>query len=144
MHSYSIVIDDTQLALVLLTNIELAASEAWGREFRPALQTIRRNYTYNYVHTRGSITIILRELAGDDGVQKLTEAPPPTTGSANAVTNQIAYLTTLLQQQPIESDHDRDAYAAQSDSESSTGKSRRSTRNNSRNTTTNRETKRRD
>jgi len=106
MHSYGIIIDGTQLALVLLTNIELAASEAWGREFRPALQTIRRTYAYNYVHTSGSTTIILREFASADGIQKLNEAPPPTTGSANAVTDQISYLTTLLQQQPIEGDHD--------------------------------------
>ena len=44
MHSYGIVVDDTQLALVLLANIELATSEAWCWEFCPALQTIRRAF----------------------------------------------------------------------------------------------------
>jgi hypothetical protein len=59
MHSYGIVVDDAQLALVLLANVELTTSEAWGREFRPALQTIGRAYSYNYAHTSGSITTIL-------------------------------------------------------------------------------------
>ena len=40
MHSYGIVINDTQLTLVLLANIELATSKAWGCKFRPSLQTI--------------------------------------------------------------------------------------------------------
>eukprot|EP00804_Cyclotella_cryptica_P017383 CCRYP_020246-RA/>CCRYP_020246-RA protein AED:0.61 eAED:0.61 QI:0/0/0/0.5/1/1/2/0/312 len=115
MHSYGIVVDNTQLALVLLANVELATSKAWGWEFRPALQTIRRAYAYNYAHTSDSITAILRELAGADGVCKLNKAPPSSAGSANAVTNQTSYLTTLLQQQPI-NDEDGAAYAAQSDS----------------------------
>ena len=142
MHSYGIIIDDTQMALVLLANIELAASEAWGREFRPALQTIRRTYAYNFAHTSGSITTILRELASADGVRKLNEATPPFSSSANAVTDQISYLTSLLQHKPIDNVADETAYAAQSDSESSAGKSRRSTRNNSRHPTTSREPRR--
>ena len=102
MHSYGIVVDDTQLALVLLANIELATSEAWGREFRPALQTIRRAYAYNFAHTNDSLTVILRELAGADGVRKLNEAPSASTGAANAVTDQISYLTSLLHQQRVD------------------------------------------
>eukprot|EP00804_Cyclotella_cryptica_P010972 CCRYP_016689-RA/>CCRYP_016689-RA protein AED:0.31 eAED:0.36 QI:0/0/0/1/1/1/5/0/1039 len=57
---------------------------------------------YNFAHTNDSITVILRELAGADGVRKLNEAPSPTTGAANAVTDQIAYLTSLLHQQPVD------------------------------------------
>ena len=141
MHSYGIVVDNTQLALVLLANIELATSEAWGREFRPALQTIRRAYAYNFAHTNDSITVILRELAGADGVRKLNEAPSSSTGAANAVTDQIAYLTSLLHQQPVD-DTEGAAYAAQSDSESSAGKTRHGTRNHAKHTTTNREPRR--
>eukprot|EP00804_Cyclotella_cryptica_P020933 CCRYP_009266-RA/>CCRYP_009266-RA protein AED:0.39 eAED:0.42 QI:0/0/0/1/1/1/3/0/380 len=141
MHSYGVVVDDTQLALILLANVELATSEAWGREFRPALQTIRRAYAYNFAHTNDSITVILRELAGADGVRKLNEAPSPTTGAANAVTDQIAYLTSLLHQQPVD-DTEGAAYAAQSDSESSASKTRHGTRNNAKHTTTNREQRR--
>ncbi len=137
MHSYGIVVNDTQLALVLLANIKLAASEAWGCKFCPALQTIHRTYAYNFAHTSGSITIILQELAGADGVCKLNKAHPPSSGLANAVTDQISYLTSLLQQKPIDDDDDGAAYSAQSDSESSAGKSHHSTRHNSHHPTTN-------
>ena len=40
IHSYGITVDDTQLAIILLANIELAASEDYGRKFRPAIQAI--------------------------------------------------------------------------------------------------------
>jgi hypothetical protein len=75
MHSYGIIVDDTQLAFILLANVKLATSKAWGREFCPALQTIRRADTYNHAHTSNSITTILRELARTDGVHKLNVAP---------------------------------------------------------------------
>jgi hypothetical protein len=76
MHSYGIIVNDTQLALVLLTNIKLIASEEWGPEFWPALQTIWHTNAYDYVPTGISITTILLELAGANGIRKLIEAPP--------------------------------------------------------------------
>ena len=66
--SYGITIDDTQLALILLANIDTAASNEGGHKFRPTLQTIRRCYAYNRVHDTTSISDMLRELAGADGV----------------------------------------------------------------------------
>ena len=126
MQSCSIAIDDTQLVLVLLANINLAARKIWGREFRPTLQSILCKYAYNYTHTTASITDILKELVIANGVRKLTNAPTPC-GHASAVTDQVSLLTRLLYQQPPESDGDvtEGASAALSDSESSHDKSRR-------------------
>ena len=50
MHSYGINIDPTQLAFILLANIDVAASEDWSCVFCPALQPIRRRFTYNHAH----------------------------------------------------------------------------------------------
>jgi hypothetical protein len=117
MQSYEIAINVTQLVLVLLANIDLAASENWGHEFRPTLQSIRHKYAYNFTHTPTSINDILKELASADGVRKLTDAPPG--GHTSAVMDQVSLLTWLLHQQPPESDGDvtEGASAALSDSE---------------------------
>ena len=40
IHSYCITVDDTQLAIILLANIELEASKDYGLEFLPAIQAI--------------------------------------------------------------------------------------------------------
>ena len=78
MHFYGVTIDDTQLALLLLSNIALATSKDWGQEFCQTLQIIRRCYAYNYVHNTTSITNMLHEFATADGVRKLNDAPAPT------------------------------------------------------------------
>ena len=57
--SYGITIDDTQLALILLANIDTAASNKWGCKFCPALQTICLRYAYNHVHDTTSISDML-------------------------------------------------------------------------------------
>ena len=75
MQSYGINVDETQLALILLANIKTAASEDFGREFRPALQTICRRFPYNFVHDATSLQDMLTELAGVDAVRKLKDAP---------------------------------------------------------------------
>ena len=119
MTAYGITVDDSQLALVLLANIDVVTGHDWGREFRPTLQTIRRKYAYNHAHDAASVAAILKELAGADGVRKLNDAPAPT-GTANAVSNQVSLLTQLLQQQHAASDTETEcASAVQSDSDSS-------------------------
>lgn len=120
MTAYGITVDDSQLALVLLANIDVATGHDWGREFRPTLQTIRRKYAYNHAHDAATVAAILKELAGADGVRKLNDAPAPT-GTANAVSNQVSLLTQLLQQQHRASDTENTecASAVQSDSDSS-------------------------
>eukprot|EP00804_Cyclotella_cryptica_P030326 CCRYP_011862-RA/>CCRYP_011862-RA protein AED:0.33 eAED:0.33 QI:0/0/0/1/0.66/0.75/4/0/887 len=121
MTAYGITVDDSQLALVLLANIDIASSHDWGREFCPTLQTIRRRFAYNHAHNAATVTAILKELAGADGVHKLNDAPAPT-GTANAVSNQVSLLTQLLQQQhdASDTDHTEAASAVQTDSDSST------------------------
>ena len=66
--SYGITIDDMQLTIILLANIELAASEDYRREFRPTIQAIRCKYPYNHTHTAASIQAILVKCAGADAV----------------------------------------------------------------------------
>jgi hypothetical protein len=62
--SYGINIDNTQLAIVFIANIDIAASNNWGCEFRPALQTIRRKFPPNHVHDTSSIAAMFTKLAG--------------------------------------------------------------------------------
>ena len=111
LQSYGIKLDDTQLAIVLLANIDVAAGDDWGREFRPALQTICRRFPYNHVHDTASIAAMLTELAGADGVRKLHDAPAPL-GTAHAVSDHVSLLSQLLQQQTVESDTDASEYAS--------------------------------
>lgn len=98
MRSYGITVDDAQLALVILANVEIAAKEEYGSEFRPALQVIRRKYKYNHVHDDKSIAYIMQCCAGADQVRQLADAPPPETESAMA--NAVTQLTQLLQEPP--------------------------------------------
>lgn len=73
------------------------------------------------------------ELAAADAVRQLSDAPAPSTETANSVAESVALLTQMMQQA---NDYEESAFAAQSDSESSTEKKSRrksSRRNNSRN-----------
>jgi hypothetical protein len=126
IHSYGITVDDTQLAIILLANVELAASEDYGCEFCPAIQAIRHKYPYNHTHNATSIQAILIECAGTDAIQKLNEAPAHHLGSAHAVSDQVSYLTKLLQDQTYGEGNapDESAAAVQSDSDTSADASR--------------------
>ena len=42
VETYGVNVDDTQIALVILANIKIAAREDYGHKFRPALQVIRK------------------------------------------------------------------------------------------------------
>ena len=119
LHTYGINMDDTQIALIILANIELAAPHEYGSEFKTALQTIRRRYNYSHVHDAASIADILNELAAADAVRQLKDAPAPAKGVANAVAEQYSTLAQLFQQGAAfddTSDEDGTANAA-SDSE---------------------------
>ena len=84
--------DDTQVALIILANVEVAASHEYGTEFKTALQTIRRRYNYSHVHDAASIAAILTELAAADAVRQLKDAPAPDKGMAHAVADQYSML----------------------------------------------------
>jgi hypothetical protein len=84
MSTYGIGIGIPQLTLTLLANIETACKAEYGREFRSAMQTIRKSYPYNHVHYATSLAFILKELTGADGVRDYKEAPAPSAGAAHS------------------------------------------------------------
>eukprot|EP00804_Cyclotella_cryptica_P021957 CCRYP_000902-RA/>CCRYP_000902-RA protein AED:0.67 eAED:0.68 QI:0/0/0/1/1/1/2/0/488 len=141
MHSYGIVVDDTQLRTRTPRQHRArnqrrgagVSSSSPNHPPEPTLTTLRTPATASPSYSEN--------FAGADGVRKLNEAPSTSTGAASAVTDQIAYLTSLLHQQPV-GDTEGAAYAAQSDSESSASKTRHGTRNHTKHTTTNRKPRR--
>jgi hypothetical protein len=116
MATYGITIGIPQLTLTLLANIETACKAEYGREFRSAMQTIRKAYQYNYVHDSTSLAFILKELVGADGVRDYKEAPAPSPGAAHSVTDAVTFL-----QQMIVGDNDdysESAFGVSTDSDS--------------------------
>ncbi len=83
--TYGIIIGNPQLTLTLLANIETATKSDYGCKFCSAMHAICKKYTYNHVHDTASLQIILKELAGADGVRVLKDAPAPGTGTAHSV-----------------------------------------------------------
>ena len=117
--------DDTQIALIILANVEVAASQEYGTEFKTALQTIRRRYNYSHVHDAASITAILTEFAAADAVRQLKDAPAPDMGMANAVADHYSVLAGLLQGAVYDCTSDEGtAAAATSDSDDTRSTSR--------------------
>ena len=84
MKLYRIEASTPTVVLTLMANIKVAAQEDFGQEFRPAQQNIHTKYTYSYTHNDASLKDILQELAKEDLVRTLKDAPAP--GTANAVT----------------------------------------------------------
>ena len=85
---------DHRAAIILLANVETAATHEYGQEFRPALQTIRREYKYSYTHDAASIKKILAECAVSDTVCKPQDAPGP--GGIRETTSAVKNLTGLF------------------------------------------------
>ena len=127
LSTYGVNMDDTQIALIILANIEVAATQDYGNEFKTALQTIRRRYNYSHVHDATSIAAILTELAAADAVRQLKDAPAPSKGFANAVAEQYSTFAQLLQGAAtyIDSDDDEGTAAAASDDDRSASSSKR-------------------
>ena len=122
VQAYGINIGPAQMVLTVLSNVEQAMQHDWGREFRPAMQNIRKKYLYNHVHDEVSYQDILNEFAAADTVRILREAPAPNEETANAVSD-----TTNLFQHMMQSaqDYEETAFAAQSSgSESDSSRSR--------------------
>eukprot|EP00956_Cyclotella_meneghiniana_P041692 scaffold235597_cov36-Cyclotella_meneghiniana.AAC.2 len=118
--------DDTQIALIILANIEVAATQEYGTEFKTALQTIRRRCNYSHVHAATSIAAILTELAAADAVRQLKDASAPSKGFANAVTDQYSTFAQLLQGAATYIDsNDDEGTAAASDCKRSASSSKR-------------------
>lgn len=112
LRTYGINMDDTQIALIIIANVEAAATHEYGEEFKIALQTIRRRYNYSHVHDTASIAVILAELAAADAVRQLKDAPAPSKGTANAVAEQFSAFAQLLQGATYGTSSDDDGTAA--------------------------------
>ena len=113
MQSYGIAVGADHLALITLSNLDRAAREEWGSDFRTPLQAIRKKFPYDHMHDDASIADMMGRLSGADAVRKLNDAPRKTNGKANAVTDGVGYLTRLLHDTTVKSDTgSKHAYAA--------------------------------
>jgi hypothetical protein len=109
--SYGITIGIDMMVLTLMTNMDMAEQQEWGREFRMAMQSIRKKYLYHHVHDDALLQDILKELAAADRARVLREAPEPE--SANAVGEQLTLLQQMMQQVH---EYEEEANAVHSDS----------------------------
>jgi hypothetical protein len=96
MATYGIFIGIPQLMLTLLTNMETATKSDYGCEFRLAMHTVRKKYTYNHVHNATLLQFILKELGGTDGVRVLKDAPALGTGTADLVSKSVPYIQAMM------------------------------------------------
>ena len=97
--TYGIVIDDSQLMLIIMANIEEAIRHDYGREFRQTIHDHRREHAYDKKHTATTTNKLLTELAAADAVRRLRDAPAPNhLGTANAVQENYQQSLTRLQQ----------------------------------------------
>ena len=98
LRGLGLTVDPTQHAFVLIANLEAATKEEWGRDFRSALDEVRKKFTYQYIHDEESIKIILGLAAGADSIRDLRAAPAPDRvgSSANSVAESVSYLNALL------------------------------------------------
>jgi hypothetical protein len=115
MATYGIVIGIPQLTLTLLAIIEMETKSDYGHEFCSAMHDICKKYTYNHVHNATLPQIILKELAGTNGVRVLKDAPALGTGTAHLVANLVFYLQAMMGE-AINSAHTKLAYSNSSDS----------------------------
>jgi hypothetical protein len=59
VQAYGITIDTPIIMLIIFANIEQAQQHEWGREFRPAMQSIRAAFPYSHKHDDASLATIL-------------------------------------------------------------------------------------
>lgn len=119
IQAYGIDISVPLIVLIIFRNIEQGQQHEWGREYRPAMQSIRADFPYSHKHDETSLNKILQHLAAADSVRPLKEAPEPESepASANSVSEDITLLQQLMQSAK---NYEKTAYAAaETDSESS-------------------------
>ena len=97
----------------------------WGGEFRDAMRSIRREFTYNKVHDASSCFDIIKFLAAADAARDIRKAKSPS-GMANAVEEGLNYLGALVDSQHGDQSTYDEAYTTTSDSKLSTEKSTKS------------------
>ena len=100
MATFGIKITEPIIASVIIANVDAAAQEEYGVDFRQSLQAIRRQYNYNHVHDAASLAVIMKELASADGARNLRDAPNANalsnSGKAHAVNTAVSKQMTKL------------------------------------------------
>ena len=79
------------IVLIIIANIEWAASQEWGGEFRDAMRHFRQQYTYNKVHSATTCIDIMKVLAAAGEARDTRKVKSPS-GMANAVEEGLSYL----------------------------------------------------
>jgi hypothetical protein len=115
MATCGIIIGIPQLMLTLLANIQRATKSNYGREFCLTMHAIRKKYTYNHVHDAILLQIILKELAGANGIRVLKDALAPGKGTTHLVTKLVSYLQAMMGQD-TNSVYTKSAYGVSSNS----------------------------
>ena len=124
-NGYGVKVGEDVIVLIIIANIEWAASQEWGGEFRNAMQFIRREFTYNKVHDASSCFDIMKFLAAVNEARNLRKAKSPS-GMENAVKEVLNSLGALVDSQHGDQSTYGEAYATTSYSESSAEKSTKS------------------
>ncbi len=85
MAMYGFIISILQLMLTLLANIKTATKFDYGRKFCLAMHAICKKCMYNHMHDTALLQIILKEMAGADGIQVLKDALALGVGTMHSV-----------------------------------------------------------
>ena len=86
-----VVIDLSQVALVMLANIEDVSQEKHGVQFIPVLQKFGQDYTHDHTHDSASLMAMKRVLAQVDSIRDLSKAPA--NGHLAAAADEVSVLT---------------------------------------------------
>jgi hypothetical protein len=113
--TYGIIIGIPLLMLTPLANIEMATKSNYGREFCLAMHVICKKYMYNHVHNATLLQIVLKELAGADGVRVLKDTLAPGAGTAHLDAELVSYLQATMGED-TDTAYTKLAYSVSSDS----------------------------
>ena len=111
---YGVTVGEDVIVLIIITNVEWAASQNWGGAFRDAMRSIRCEFTYNKVHDASSCFDIMKFLAAADEARDIHKAKSHSV-MANAVEESVKYLGALVDSQHGDQSTYGEAYATTSD-----------------------------
>jgi hypothetical protein len=121
-NGYGVKFSKDVIVLIIIANIEWAANQDWGSEFRDAMRAICRQHTFNKVHLAAMCIEIMKVLDAADKACDICKAKSPS-GMANAVEEGLNYLGALVDSQHVGHYVPGKAYATMSDIESPADKS---------------------
>ena len=109
-NGYGVTVGKDVAVLIILANVEWAASQDWGREFSDALRIIQAEFPYNTAHDSASCAKIMHHLAAADEAWDMQKAKLHS-GMTNAVEEGLNYLGDLVGSQQEEASGYGEAYA---------------------------------